>query len=110
MVKKEDKINLILDNFYQIIKEKYPVKKILLYGSYAKGSETEDSDIDVGVVIDLPDHTRRLEIVADLFHYSRQADSLIEPRCIFLDEYYNHDKASILAEIIRTAKEIQLAN
>ena len=60
---------------------------------------------DICVVIDISDHHRRYEITADLFHYARQIDSLIEPKCVFWDEYKNYDKASILAEIIKTASE-----
>jgi len=57
-------------------------------------------------VVDEPDHTKRIEITARLFHVSSQVDPAIEPKCIFWDEYQNHDKASILSEIIDTAIEI----
>jgi hypothetical protein len=33
-------------------------------------------------------------------------DPAIEPKCIFWDEYENHDEASILFEIIDTGVEI----
>ncbi len=93
-------------SFYNMIKEKYPVKKIILYGSYAKGTNKKDSDIDIGVVIDLKDHLKRIEITSDLFHYSGEIDVDMEPKCIFYDEYLNSDKASILNEIIKTGISI----
>lgn len=102
---KEQNLNDIknkLLSFYEIIKEKYPVKKIILYGSYAKGTNKNDSDIDVGVIIDLKDHLKRMEITSDLFHYSSEIDIDIEPKCIFYDEYLNSEKASILNEIKKT--------
>lgn len=105
MDKRTSEIDKIIEKFYLKIKDKYPVKKILLYGSYAKGRATDDSDIDLGVVIDISEHKRRFDITADLFHYARQVNSLIEPKCIFWDEYLNYDKASILGEIIRTSRE-----
>lgn len=88
---------------------KCPVKKVSLfslYGSYAKGKETPNSDIDIGVVIDFNEHSQRVALTAELFHYAAQVDNRIEPKCIFGDEYNNHDKASILADIIRTGVEI----
>jgi predicted nucleotidyltransferase len=79
---------------------------MLLYGSYAKGTATEDSDIDVAVVVDQTDHSKRVEITARLFHAAFDIDAAIEPKCIFWDEYQNPDKASILSEIIINSIEI----
>lgn len=92
--------------FHESAKQQLPICKVLLYGSYAKGRATQHSDIDVAVVVDEPDHTKRIEITAALFHWAAQVDPAIEPKCIFWDEYKNHDKASILSEIIDTGIEI----
>jgi predicted nucleotidyltransferase len=92
--------------FRESAKQQIPICKVLLYGSYAKGCATRDSDIDVAVIVDEPDHTKRIDITAALFHWATQVDPAIEPKCIFWDEYQNPDKASILSEIIDTAIEI----
>jgi len=92
--------------FYQSAKQLFPIKKILLYGSHAKGLATENSDIDVAVVVDEIDHSRRIEITAKLLHAAFDIDAAIEPKCIFWDEYLNHDKTSILSEIISKSIEI----
>ena len=92
--------------FYESAKRLFPIKKMLLYGSHAKGLATENSDIDVAVVVDEPDHSRRIEITAKLFHAAYDIDAAIEPKCIFWDEYENPEKASILSEIISKAIEI----
>ena len=92
--------------FYQSAKQLFPIRKMLLYGSYAKGTATEDSDIDVAVVVDQPDHSKRVEITARLFHAAFDIDAAIEPKCIFWDDYVNPDKASILSEILSSAIEI----
>lgn len=102
--------NVVLEDvrqFYNRIKDNFPVKKMILYGSYAKGKARPDSDIDVAVVLDFPDHLQRVELTARLFHYARQINSSIEPKCVFWDEYLKNDKASILAEIIRTGIEVR---
>jgi len=100
--KEQDKIKDIVNQFYHAVKDLYPVKKIILYGSHAKGNAAADSDIDVGVVIDCPDHLQRLKITADLFHHARKINNALEPKCIFWDEYQHHPQASILSEIIRS--------
>lgn len=92
--------------FYQSARQLFPIKKMLLYGSHARGTATKDSDIDVAVVVDETDHSRRIEITARLFHAAFNIDAAIEPKCIFWDEYVNHDKASILSEIIDKSIEI----
>ena len=95
--KETDIINACLIRFYHAVKEKYPAKTIFLFGSYAKGKHTPDSDIDVGVVIDETEHSRRFEITADLFRIARKFHS---------DEYERPENASILSEIIRSGIDI----
>ena len=92
--------------FYEAAKRSLPIRKVLLYGSYAKGNARQDSDIDVAVVVEETDHAKRIEITTALFDSAFRVDPAIEPKCIFWDEYQEHDKASILAEIIETAVEI----
>ena len=80
---------------------------MLLYGSYAKGTARTDSDIDVAVFLDYPDHKKRLELAAKLFHFAGDIDVEIEPKCFFWDEYNNCLQGSILAEILNTAIEVR---
>lgn len=35
---------------YERLKKEYCAEKVILYGSYARGEETEDSDVDLLVV------------------------------------------------------------
>jgi predicted nucleotidyltransferase len=106
MAKNQNIITKNIVRFYDLIKDVYPIKKVFLYGSHAKGTADRHSDVDVGVVIDLPNHLQRVEITANLFHYAGQVDTNIEPRCIFWEEYKHHEKASILADIVRSGKTI----
>ena len=41
-----------INKFIEEIRKHYNVKAIILFGSYAKGTETEDSDIDIAIVSD----------------------------------------------------------
>jgi hypothetical protein len=46
------------------------------------------------------------EKVLRFYQSAFHVDPTIKPKCVFWDEDRNHDKASILAEIIDTAIEI----
>lgn len=48
------KINTVLDQFVEQSVKRYEqhIKKIILYGSYARGDYNEDSDIDLMVLVD----------------------------------------------------------
>lgn len=105
MAKKENIKNKIL-MFYELIREKYPVKGVFLFGSHAKGNARKDSDIDVAVILDYRNHNNRIDITAKLYHEASKIDFAIEPKCVFWDEYKQHEKASILGEIIRTGIKI----
>jgi predicted nucleotidyltransferase len=102
-----DEILTKLRRFRDLVKDRFPVHKVLLYGSFAKGLATDQSDIDVAVVIDLPNVQDRLRVGAELFEHSAAIDPAIEPRCVSLEDYENCEPASILAEIKRTAVEIE---
>ncbi len=92
--------------FYESGRHLLPIKKVVLYGSHARGQAHSDSDIDVAVVIDETDHSKRVDITARLLHAAFAVDPAVEPKCIFWDEYREPAPASILSEILRTAVEI----
>jgi len=77
---------------------------ILLYGSYAKGTAHEDSDIDVAVIFDRFDGDR-LKISARLWGLTEDVSSYIEP--VLLDR--SHDPSGFVDEIYKTGKLIYSA-
>lgn len=61
-----------------LVSENLPVKAVYLYGSYAKGNQTEDSDIDIAVVVDkLSDNY--FDDTPLLWRLRRKISLLIEP-------------------------------
>jgi predicted nucleotidyltransferase len=89
--------------FYERIKPELPIKKIFLYGSYAGGNPRDESDIDIGVVLD---SSKTRDIFSSgllLWQVAHEIDVRIEPFCILSDEYDSCEPASILAEIKRTS-------
>jgi uncharacterized protein len=84
----------------RVTKEILP-KKIILFGSYARGNFTENSDIDIAVVVD--------EIEGDfldaefrLFKLRRDIDDRIEP--VLLEE--KKDRSGFLESILNYGKVI----
>ncbi len=50
----DEKVERILKEIKRHLKGRYGdgIRKVILYGSYARGEATEDSDVDVMVVVD----------------------------------------------------------
>ncbi len=74
---KEQAIKLAQE-YKKVLLEKMPVKALYLYGSYSKSSYTEESDIDIAVVVE---HLND-DYFADtplLWKLKRRISNLIEP-------------------------------
>lgn len=71
--------------YKEMVAEKLPLKAVYLYGSYSKGNYTEDSDIDIAVVVDkLNDNF--FEDTPLLWKLRRKISTLIEPVLLTEDE------------------------
>ena len=69
-----------INKFVEQIKKKYNVVAIIVFGSYAKGTENEDSDIDVAVISD--DFDDIYDSMAVLMGMTWDIDARIEPHPI----------------------------
>lgn len=80
-----------------LVKQHFDVDKVILFGSYTRNMQREDSDIDVAIVVNT--------INQDYFSYApllwklrREIDDRIEP--ILIDK--NHDESGFLRDIMQT--------
>jgi predicted nucleotidyltransferase len=71
-----------------------PVEEVYLYGSYAKGDQKKDSDIDLAVVVEKLEGDF-LQAEARLFKLRRETDDRIEPLLI----ERSHDPSGFLSDI-----------
>src|SRR5690625_3341996 len=72
-------VEQIAKNFGKLVQRELDVKDIYLYGSYANGTYSEDSDIDIAVIGD--DFTGDpIEDTMVLMRIRRKIDNRIEPR------------------------------
>ena len=74
---------------------------VVLYGSYVKGTQTDESDIDIAVIFD-SFNGDFLETSALLYQLTCEVDTSIEP--ILLD--VSKDNSGFAREVIRTGQQI----
>ena len=86
-----------LINYKLLVSKHFDIDDLVLYGSYAKGTQNADSDIDVAIVVNSIDQ--------DFFTYApllwklkREIDDRIEP--ILIDK--NSDESGFLKEVLKT--------
>ncbi|HPS51805.1 MAG TPA: nucleotidyltransferase domain-containing protein [Bacteroidales bacterium] len=80
----------------------YPVKRMFLYGSYAKGNQNPDSDIDLAIFLtELPDP---FQTQVGLLQLTWNFDTRVEPHPF--DEVDLLSPTPVIKEILRTGIEI----
>ena len=71
-----DALNIARE-FASVIKMSYDCKQIFLFGSYVKGTNHDESDIDIAVI--LKEFENPMEMQLALMRLRRKIDSRIEP-------------------------------
>ncbi len=84
------------------VKLKYAPIKMVLFGSYAKGSFNEDSDIDIAVI--LKDYDNLIDTQVDLMRIRRRIDSRIEPHP-FREQDFNTSNP-LVSEIVKYGMDL----
>jgi len=99
-------VNTIISQYIADVKKAMPIDKVYLYGSYAKGTEGENSDIDICFFSQAFESRRTLDILTELFYLKIKYDKdvLIEPNAFPASEIYNDNP--FVKEILRTGREI----
>jgi uncharacterized protein len=84
-----------------LLKDHFQLDNVYLFGSYAKNTNKEDSDIDVAIVMsNIPEDFFAVSPL--LWKIRRQVDDRIEP--VLIDK--NNDQSGFLEEIKRSGIEI----
>ena len=91
-----------LVRYKQLLSQYMSFDKMMLFGSYARGTQREDSDVDVAIIVDEMQgdyfSTRPL-----LWRIRREVDDRIEP--VLLET--KHDQGGFLKEIMKNGILIQ---
>ena len=74
-----------IQKYIEKISKYYKIEAIILFGSYAKGTENEDSDIDIAIISS--DFNDTIEDGAKLIGLTWKIDTRIEPHPITTKDY-----------------------
>ncbi|MCX6146521.1 MAG: nucleotidyltransferase domain-containing protein [Candidatus Kapabacteria bacterium] len=101
----KDEALKIVKNYTDLLIENFKPSKIYLYGSFANGNWSSDSDIDVAVVVKSLklDYLQSLSL---LYKIRREINSNIEPT-LFIE---GKDPSGFLENIINTGEIIYSSN
>ena len=106
MVKKSINNKIIMKIVQEYVKEvckNYKTEAIILFGSYAKGCEHEDSDIDIAVITN--DFNDLFDEQLNLKKLRWGIDLRIEPHIISIEDYKNVS-TPFIEEIINTGIKV----
>ena len=94
----------IVQKYVEKVCENYKIEAIILFGSYAKGTEHEDSDIDIAIITD--DFTNdRFDEELNLKKLRWEIDLRIEPHLIRIEDY-KEVSTPFVKEIIDTGIKV----
>jgi predicted nucleotidyltransferase len=79
------------------ISSKYSVQKAILFGSFAKGTNHDDSDIDIAIIVN--DVSDIIDIQIDLMKLRRKVDLRIEPHPFMIADFNKSNP--VVNEIIK---------
>lgn len=92
----------IAKKYSESVYKKYPIINVFLFGSFAKGTNHADSDIDLAIVFKTVDDIIDLQI--ELMKMRTDDDLLIEPHP-FSENDFNMSNP-VVAEILKNGIEI----
>jgi predicted nucleotidyltransferase len=95
----DKKIAEIARLYARKVKNLMPVSMVILYGSHARGTAKEHSDIDIAVVVDKL-QSDYLTTSAELFSLVRTVNKHIEPVLLCRE----HDKSGLLQNVLKHGK------
>jgi predicted nucleotidyltransferase len=100
-IEDREKIYEQLKEFAHLLKTKHKVKKVYLYGSFARGDFNEGSDIDLIIVGEF--EGRMPQRINKIFNLTSLP---IEPLVYTQAEFEQMKERAFLKEVLATAKEL----
>lgn len=99
-------MNEVIRNYISDVKRIMPIDKVILFGSYAKGTATKYSDVDLCFFSPSVEERSQFEVLKDLFALGGNYPAVcIEPHA-YPTSIIEEDRPFI-REILRTGIEIQ---
>ena len=105
----DETIMEVVKKYVEKICENYKVYAIILFGSYAKGTNNESSDIDIAIITD-DFKNDIIDEELNLMRLRRKIDTRIEPHLIRIEDYKNAETPFIQEVIDTGIKEFKKVN
>jgi len=106
MAANNETIDNVAKQYVADVKRVMPIDRAVLYGSYAKGTATNHSDVDICFFSDAFEKKRSVDVVIDLLGIAGKyhPDFCFEPRAFPTSEIENDNP--FVREVLRTGREI----
>ena len=107
-----EELDFILNDYLSKLKAKFKVDKAILYGSYAKGTATADSDIDLLIVSSELPHNKPKganALFLDKLVGLENINPSLETIAVHPEKLSNPITKSFFDEVLATGREIPIA-
>jgi len=98
-------INRLVERYANDISNVFPVDRVVLFGSYAKGTDTAQSDIDVCFFLSNFGDMRRVDIIKELLGLMHKYKRIHFEPIVFPTSELENDNPFV-KEILRTGREV----
>jgi len=99
----DERIMNAIQQFINAVSKDYKIDSVYLFGSYARGTQHKDSDIDIAIIS--KDVKDRLDDMAKMFGYTWSIGENIEPHPDNTSEF-NAEESILASEVLRTGIKI----
>lgn len=99
-------IQKIIEEYLSELSKQIPIQKAILFGSYAKGTPHQYSDVDIAIFSDYFKDMSRVDGIHFLILSAMDYDMDIEPQPFTMDEY--DEPVGLVEEILKTGIELEL--
>ena len=98
-------VNQLARRYADDVRRVLPVDRAMLFGSYARGTADEQSDIDICFFLESFFGKRRVDIIKELLGLTRQYPDIYFEPTVFPSSEIKNDNPFV-KEILRTGREI----
>lgn len=103
----DKRTNKIIKQYVKAVADTYPgFVTAYSFGSFNTPRQTEDSDIDIALIINSLEDSKRFDLQVQLMILALKYDNRIEPHPISKSEF--NASNPFFAQILNTGKEIQI--
>ncbi len=106
MVRIPEPVQKVVEDYIIKLSKDIPVTKVVLFGSYAKGTIHKYSDVDIAVFSDYFKDMSRVDGIHLLLLRAMDYDIDIEPQPFTMEEYKK--PVGLVEEILKTGIEINI--